>query len=111
MMHRVRKKILYPNWQECFQADKPSDQLGFSSWQAWWHENAHSQEFVAQWESAINSEISTIDPKYLHLRRHEKNQTDLLTKSLLHKPSNESVIHYKSIISKFYPVGRINNSI
>jgi hypothetical protein len=111
IMHRIRKKILYPNWQECFQADKPSDQIGFSSWQAWWHDNPHSQEFVTQWESAINSEISAIDPKYLQLRRHEKNQGDLLTKSLTHGPSAESVIHYKSIFSKPYLLGIINNNI
>lgn len=103
-----KKSLLYPSWQECFQADKPEDQIGFSSWQSWWHENPHSEEFVSSWESAISSEISMIDIKYFKLRDEAKSKKDLLRSSLIHQTSKNPVVLYKAIVSKFYPIGRLN---
>jgi hypothetical protein len=103
----LKKKVLYPSWKETLQVDKPADVIGFSAWQGWWHNNNHSDEFISSWESAVSSELALIDIKYFWTRKMEK-QHNLLNRSLLHKPSNNFVVGYAGIISKFYPVGRLN---
>jgi hypothetical protein len=103
-----KKPILYPSWQECFQVTKPEDQIGFSAWQSWWHENPHSQEYIKSWESAISSEIATVDVKFLRLRTDVNDQTELLNESLIHGSSKQAVVHHKVMLSKFYPIGRLN---
>jgi hypothetical protein len=103
-----KKPIIYPSWQECFQVDKPEDQIGFSSWQSWWHENSHSHEYITSWESAVRSEISMIDIKFFKLRSEAKSEQDLLKDSLVHQPTGEAVVLHRPIISKFYSIGRLN---
>jgi hypothetical protein len=104
-----KKKVLYPTWVETLQVDKPADVIGFSAWQSWWHNNDHSAEFVSSWESAVKNEISLIDVKYFSTRENVVKQYNLISQSLLHKPSNTHVIGYTPMISKFYPVGRLNS--
>jgi hypothetical protein len=106
----LKKKVLYPSWKETLQVDKPGDVIGFSAWQGWWHNNRHSDEFVSSWESAVSSEISLIDIKYFWTRDQREKPHNLLSKSLMHNPSNNYVVGYASMISKFYPVGRLNST-
>jgi hypothetical protein len=104
----LKKKVLYPSWKETLQVDKPADVIGFSAWQGWWHNNNHSDEFISSWESAVSSELALIDIKYFSTRNSTEKQHNLLNRSLRHKPSNNYVVGYAGMISKFYPVGRLN---
>jgi hypothetical protein len=103
----LRKSIIYPSWKESFQVDKPGDQIGFSAWQCWWHDNEHSKEFVSSWTSAIESELALIDQKFFQVRDSYEKQHNLLDVSLKHRPSNSSVVHYQPLISKYYLIGRL----
>ena len=105
----LKKKVLYPSWKETLQVNKPGDTIGFSAWQGWWHNNRHSDEFVSSWESAVSSELALIDIKYFWSRNQTEKPHNLIAKSLIHKPSNTTVVCYAGMISKFYPVGRLNS--
>ena len=89
-LHRqLRKKILYPNWNnELFQVKKEGGSLIDVPWNRWWINNPHALPFLDPWKSAVESEIRLVDKRFCVY-------------------DGAGLFNYQSFYSKYYYIGEL----
>ena len=89
MLRTFRKSILYPNYPlNTFQARKQDDTHYRGSWETWFHGNAHAEEYLTAWESAITAHQALIDERFF-VRR------------------NGRIVRYQHFKSRWYPITKL----
>lgn len=89
---RLIKSLVYPNWDpNIFQALKPTDHLDKNKNYNWFFSNPESSKYLESWRSSMNSQYALIDPKFFKQK------------------DNTFVTFSDMFISKFYPIGRIQD--
>lgn len=99
LLRYVRKPYLYPNYpQDTFQVGKPDMLVNYSSWYSWFYDNPHSIEFTAPLDSAINTQLALIHPRFL------VHADDL---GYRHSIKHSAPVDYKPIDSRAYYIGKL----
>jgi hypothetical protein len=97
LLRYVRKPYLYPNYpQNTFQVGKPKLLVNYNSWYSWFYDNPHSAEFTAPLDSAINTNLALIHPRFL-VHADDLGYPELAKRS--------AVVDYKPIDSRAYYIG------
>jgi len=90
----IIKKLIYPDWDpKIFQSRKPTDHLYSPEIYSWFYKSKIADQYMTTWKSAMRSQYSMIDPKFL-------------------KIDENGVIRNTATryISRFYPVAKMPTS-
>lgn len=98
-LRHARKPYIYPTYPlTTFQARKPDLSLNYNSWHNWFYSNPHSIQYVESLDSAINSHLGLIDPRFLVYDNTVRPQGVM---------KRSPVAGYKSFESKPYYIGKL----